>query len=774
MRRWMAGIIFLISAVALAAPQAEAPDALMGFSGAASRAELQWEGKFKALPQPENMRAYMKHLSAYPHHVGSPYDKANAEWILSKFKSWGWDAHIETFYVLFPTPKERHVELVAPEHFTAKLEEPAVAVDPTSDQKAQQLPTYNAYSIDGDVTAPLVYVNYGVPADYERLARMGISVKGAIVIARYGHSWRGIKPKVAAEHGAVGCLIYSDPGDDGYFRGDVFPKGPWRPLEGVQRGSVMRMEEWSGDPLTPGWGATKDAKRLTLKEAKTLTSIPDLPLSYGDAAPLLKALGGPVAPLGWRGALGFTYHVGAGPAKVHMVVKSNWDIKPIRDVIAKIPGSQYPGEWIIRGNHYDAWVNGAEDPVSAQASLLEEARSFGELLKQGWKPKRTIIYCAWDGEEPGLLGSTEWVEEHAAELSAHAVAYINSDTNDRGYLEVQGSHSLEHFVNTVARDVEDPETHLSVWKRLYFKRLADARRREEGGVSPLRPVHFGGQPQPLKELRHRADLRIAALGSGSDYTPFLQHLGIASVNMGYSGEADGGIYHSIYDDFYWYTHFSDTKFVYERALAQTVGLSVMRLSDADVVPMEFGDLADTVGMYVRQLHALWQKERTDILERDRELREGVYTATHDPEKTYVPPKPEAVPPYLNFAPLENGAEALRHAAKRYDRALAAAQAQGGAALGRASLANVDAALRESERKLTNPHGLPLRPWYKHEIYAPGYYTGYAVKTIPAVREAIEQHQWKEADRQAVVVGKVLLNEAAVIDQAAAELEKAVK
>jgi N-acetylated-alpha-linked acidic dipeptidase len=774
MRRWMAGMVFLISAVALAAPSADAPEALLGFSDGAARVELQWEGKFKALPSPENLRAYMKHLSAYPHHVGSPYDKANAEWILSNLKSWGWDAHIETFYVLFPTPKERRVELVAPGHFTAKLEEPTVAVDPTSDQHSEQLPTYNAYSIDGDVTAPLVYVNYGVPADYERLARMGVSVKGAIVIARYGGSWRGIKPKVAAEHGAVGCLIYSDPRDDGYYRGDVFPKGPWRPLEGAQRGSVMRMEEGSGDPLTPGWGATQDAKRLALKDAKTLTSIPVLPLSYGDAAPLLKALSGPVAPQTWRGALGFTYHVGPGPAKVHLLVKSNWDIKPIRDVIAKIPGSQYPNEWVIRGNHYDAWVNGAEDPISAQSSLLEEARSFGELVKQGWKPKRTIIYCAWDGEEPGLLGSTEWVEEHAAELSEHAVAYINSDTTDRGYLEVEGSHSLERFVNGVARDVEDPETHLSVWKRLYFKRLADARQREEGAAAPQRPVHFGGQPQSLEELRHRRDLRIAALGSGSDYTPFLQHLGIASLNMGYSGETSGGIYHSIYDDFYWYTHFSDTKFVYGRALAQTVGLAVMRLADADVVPLEFDDLADTVHLYVGQLRALWQKERTDILERDRELGEGVYAATADPRQTTVPPQPEQVPPYLNFAPLENGAAALKLAAERYDQALEAAGAQDGAALARASLAAVDASLRESERKLTNSHGLPLRPWYKHEIYAPGYYTGYAVKTIPAVREAIEQHKWQEADEQAAVVGQVLQNEATVIDQAAAELEKAVK
>ncbi|HET7841477.1 MAG TPA: M28 family peptidase, partial [Terriglobia bacterium] len=432
MRRLSIVLVCLFSGIALAATPADQTQPLQGFSPQSSQQEREWEAKFKAIPSTDNLREYDQRMSARPHNVGAPYDKDNAEWILSKFKEWGLDAHIETFYVLFPTPKERLVEMVAPTQFKAKLQEPTVPVDPTSNQHDEQLPTYNAYSIDGDVTGPLVYVNYGVPADYEQLERMGVSVKGAIVIARYGGSWRGIKPKVAAEHGAIGCLIYSDPRDDGYFEGDVFPKGAYRPLEGVQRGSVMRMEEGSGDPLTPGIGATKDAKRLTLKEAKTLTSIPVLPVSYGDAKPLLDALEGPIAPERWRGALGQTYHIGPGPTKVHLKVAANWDIKPLYDVIARIPGSEFPDEWIIRGNHHDAWVNGAEDPVSGQAPLMEEARALGELLKQGWKPKRTIIYCAWDGEEPGLLGSTEWVEEHAQELAQHAVVYINSDSNGRG------------------------------------------------------------------------------------------------------------------------------------------------------------------------------------------------------------------------------------------------------------------------------------------------------------------------------------------------------
>ncbi len=512
---------------------------LFGYSAESSRIERQWEEKLRAIPSPDNLRAYMHRLSARPHHVGSPYDKDNAEWIAGKFKEFGLDTHIEQFDVLFPTPKERLVELVeGGPKFVAKLQEPALPQDPTSNQQAEQLPTYNAYSIDGDVTAPLVYVNYGIPEDYEQLERLGVSVKGKIVIARYYHSWRGIKPKVAAEHGAVGCLIFSDPHEDGFVHGETFPAGPYRPPDGVQRGSVADMPFYPGDPLTPGVGATKDAKRLKIEDAPTITKIPVLPISYADAQPLLAALTGRVAPESWRGGLGITYHVGPGPAKVHLKVKSNWDVKPIYDVIGKIQGATFPDEWVIRGNHHDGWVNGAEDPISGQVALMEEARALGELVKSGWKPKRTVIYCAWDGEEPGLLGSTEWAEQHYDELRAHAVAYINSDGNGRGYLEVEGSHTLEKFSNDIAREISDPETKLSVWKRQQLHEIANAK-----------------TPELREEIRKRADWRIPALGSGSDYTAFLQHDGVASLNIGFGGEDQGGIYHSIYDDFYWYTHF---------------------------------------------------------------------------------------------------------------------------------------------------------------------------------------------------------------------------
>jgi N-acetylated-alpha-linked acidic dipeptidase len=743
--------VLLVFAFAFPSTVFAAGDAPMsGYSPSSSRTERDWETKFRAIPSTDNMRADMQRLSARPHHVGSPYDKDNAEWILAQFKSWGLDAHIETFNVLFPTPKVRVVEMIEPTRFTAKLEEPAIAIDPTSNQKSEQLPTYNAYSIDGDVTAPLVFVNYGLPEDYEKLDRLGISVKGAIVIAKYLHSWRGIKPKVAAEHGAIGCLIYSEPADDGYGPGDVFPQGPMRNRDGVQRGSVMDFASSNpGDPLTPGIGATPDAKRLAIKDAKSITKIPVLPISYGDAQPLLAALQGPVAPEEWRGALPITYHLGPGPAKVHLKVAANWDIKPVYDVIVKIPGATDPDEWIVRGNHHDAWVNGAEDPVSGQMALLEEARALSELLKQGWKPRRTIIYCAWDGEEPMLLGSTEWAEEHADELRQHAAVYINTDGNDRGYFDMGGSHSLEHVVNEVARDIQDPETKLSVWKRLQMREIADAKTDDE-----------------RHEIRNRPDLRMDALGSGTDFTAFLDHLGIASLNLAYGGEDDGGIYHSIYDDFYWYTHFSDTNFVYGRALSQTIGSTVMRMADADLLPFDFSDLADTVQKYTKDLQKLLKDKQDEARERNQELNERLFQATFDPRHPTVAPPREEIPPFLNFAPLQNAADGLTKSAERYHAAAAKAELSDATAL-----QAVNDELVQSERRFTNSDGLPRRSWYTNLLYAPGVYSGYGAKTMPGVREAIEQKRYPEADAEIVRVSNALRAEATLVDKAAAQLEQ---
>ena len=723
---------------------------LDGYSSQASIQERDWETKFQGGIVADNLRESMRRLSARPHHVGSPYDKDNAEWLLAKFKEYGFDAHIETFQVLFPTPKERVVELVAPTQFKAKLQEPPVPGDPTSSQTSEQLPTYNAYSIDGDVTAPLVYVNYGIREDYEQLDRLGISVKGAIVIARYGEGWRGTKPKVAAEHGAIGCIIYSDPQDDGYFNGDDYPKGGWRPKDGVQRGSVMDTD-YPGDPLTPGVGATADAKRLDIKDAKTITRIPVLPISYADALPLLSALQGPVAPEKWRGALPITYHIGPGPAKVHLKVASNWDLKPVYDVIATMRGSESPDEWVIRGNHHDAWVNGADDPLSGMVAVLEEARMLGDLHKQGWSPKRTVIYCAWDGEEPGLLGSTEWVETHLDDLQKHAVAYINSDGNGRGFFHASGSHDLEHFINDVARDVQDPEKGSSVWQRAHLWRISRA------------------NAEDRSELRKRADFRIGSLGDGSDYTAFLDHAGISALNIGYGGESDADQYHSIYDDFYWYTHFEDTDFSYGRALAQTGGTAVMRLADAELIPFNYAVQAETIERYEKELEKLLKDKQDEISERNLELKEGVFTATADPRKTSVPPPVETVPPYMNFAPLKNSIESLKESADRYQAAWTKAWASGTTGLSQPAINTVNVDLIEIQRRFLTDRGLPERPWFRHQIYAPGAYTGYGAKPIAAVREYMDQKKWKEAEAEVPGVAKVIDDATAAITKAADDL-----
>jgi N-acetylated-alpha-linked acidic dipeptidase len=713
---------------------------LRGYTPEHAAAEVQWEQKFREVPDPAKVRENMRRMSARPHHVGSPYDKDNAEWLLAQLKSYGLEAKIEQFEALFPTPKSRKLELLGPEKFEATLDEPVIKVDPTSDQKKEQLPTYNAYSRDGDVTAPLVYVNYGAPADYEELAAMGVSVKGAIVIARYGQTWRGIKPKVAAEHGAVGCIIYSDPRDDGYFRGDTYPEGPMRPAEGAQRGSVMDMPVYPGDPQTPGIGAVAGAKLIPLDQVQTITKIPVLPISYADATPFLKSLRGDLVPETWRGGLPFAYKVGPSTVMAHLAISFNWERKPLYDVIATIPGSTLPDQWVIRGNHHDAWVNGAGDPLSGASAELEEARGLGELLKQGWHPQRTIIYCFWDGEEPALLGSTEWVEAHAPELSAHAVAYFNSDGNSRGYFRAEGSSELENFVNSVTKDIGDPETKMPVWKRQRLVAISRA-------TTDVRA-----------ELRNRPDIRMEALGSGSDYTAFIHHLGIASVNLGYGGEDQGGgQYHSVYDDFYWYTHFQDTDFVYGRALAQTAGTMMMRMADADVIPFQFGDLADTVRTYVTGVKKLTDTMRAEIKERNTEIADGVYKALEDPKKKRVAPDVEALPPYLNFAPLDQAMDDLTTAATEYDKAFMANAQKAPPAL--------NLQLIQSERVFLDPAGLPNRPWFQNMMYAPGFYTGYGVKTLPAARETIEQKQWKDADIQIARTAAAVEREAALLKSA---------
>jgi N-acetylated-alpha-linked acidic dipeptidase len=727
----------------------QSPPALLGFTPDAARQQLEWETKFRALPDTARLRQLLRRLASRPNHVGSPHQKENAEYIRDLFTSWGWDAKIEEYHVLFPTPKLRRLELLSPSRYVARLEEPSLKADPTSSQKSEQLPSYNAYSADGDVTGPLVYVNYGVPADYEELERRGISVKGAIVIARYGGSWRGIKPKVAFEHGAIGCIIYSDPRDDGFYQGLTYPAGPWRPKDGVQRGSVLDMPVAPGDPLTVGTGATRDAPRIDRRDAPTIMKIPVLPISWEDAQPLLAALEGPVAPQAWRGALPVTYRLGPGPARVRLQLEFNWNLTPAYNVVAMLRGAESPDEWVVRGNHIDGWVNGASDPLAGMIAELEEARALGELVKQGWRPRRTIVYAGWDAEEPALLGSTEWAEHHGPELRQKAVAYINTDGNGRGYLGAGGSHSLERFVNGVAHSVRDPETNLTVWKR--------------GQAALIRM----GSPTQRREARERADQRIDALGSGSDYTPFIQHLGIASLNLGFGGEDGGGVYHSIYDTPTWVERFSDTTYVYGRALAHVVGTSVMRLANADLLPFEFTNLAETIRGYVTEVKSLRDETAQLVAETNRMIDEGVYTATADPKEPLQPPKREMLVPALNFAPLDNAVDSLTRAAARYGKVSGEALRGSGDV---ARFARANAMLRDTERMFTSPEGLPKRPWFKHLLYAPGLYTGYGVKTLPGVREAIELKDWAMVDRQVALLSAAIERAAGHVSSVATLLE----
>jgi N-acetylated-alpha-linked acidic dipeptidase len=698
---------------------------ILGFSPDNVAEQLKLEAQFDSYLKADNLKTLMKHLTARPHHVGSVYDKKNASFIASKFKSWGYDTEIKTYYVLFPTPKTRVLEMTSPKIYKALLAEPALKEDATSNQKKEQLPIYNAYSTDGDVKGDLVYVNYGVPRDYEELERLGISVKGKIVIAKYYGSWRGIKPKLAAEKGAIGCIIYSDPKDDGYRQGDVYPKGAFKNEFGAQRGSVMDMPMYPGDPLTPGYAATKNAKRLAIKNTPTITKIPVLPISYHDAKPLLESLSGPVAPQKWQGSLPITYHIGPGATKVHLKVAFNWDIKPIYNVVAKMYGSDFSDKWFMRGNHHDAWVNGASDPISGMVSLMEEARAMSMLKKSGWQPKRTIVYFAWDAEEPGLLGSTEWAEDHIAELQNKAVVYINTDGTGRGFLFAGGSPVLQTFFDEVTQSVIDPEKGVSVGKRRHAFDIVNGAKKTSN------------------------QFELSPLGSGSDYTVFLDHLGIASMNIGFGGESPGGEYHSIYDSFDHFTRFKDPTFAYGIALSKTTGHSVLRLVNAKVLPFDFTQLSRKITSYTSELKDLLKSIRNKTETHNLNVKNNVYTLAADPQKKFVAPKIKKTVPYLNFAPLENAVSNLNNRSKKVQTYLKSNTLSGD------DLNKLNMLIYQSERYLINKKGLPRRPWFKNQIYAPGFYTGYGVKTLPAVREAIEQKNWKEAQEQIFVLTEVL-------------------
>jgi len=675
--------------------------------------QLKLETSFEAALTAKNLDTWMQKLAAEPHWVGTEYGRENAEWIAAQFKSWGYDTRIETYDILFPYPTIRELELVGPVSYKAKLTAVPVEGDPYTAQGEALLPSYNAFSTDGDVEAELVFVNYGIPKDYEELEKLGIDVKGKIVIAKYYGSWRGIKPKLAAEKGAIGCIIYSDPEDDGYVRGDVYPKGAFKNKTGVQRGSVMDMPLYPGDVLTPGYGATKDAKRLDRKDAPTITKIPVLPISYGDAQPLLETLEGPVSPVSWRGGLPITYHIGPGPAKVHLKLEFDWKLTPAHNVIATLKGSEYPDQWVMRGNHHDAWVHGANDPVSGLIALMEEARVVGELAKKGQRPKRTIVYAAWDAEEPGLIGSTEWVEDHEEELQKKLVAYINTDGNGRGFFSAGGSHTLQAMVQEVASSVTDPQTNVSVKERRIASQLVR-----------------GGDDQ----------FTLYALGSGSDYTPFIQHAGIASLNLGFGGENAGGEYHTIYDTYPHYKRFKDPEFAYGIALANTAGRVVLRLANADVLPFEFKQWHTTVSKYLKEVMDLTESMRKTVEKHNKLVSKNAFELASDPTKAFSKPAKKAPVPYLDFSPLQNSLAALKTSITVFTNISVEK-------LSKRQYEALNMKLMQTEQALTDSRGLPRRSWYKHQIYAPGFYTGYGVKTLPGVREAIEQKDWKEAQEQ---------------------------
>jgi N-acetylated-alpha-linked acidic dipeptidase len=721
-------VALLLTALLSIAGSAAAED-LIGFTDAAAEKEI--EAGFRSGLSAEDQSGWARDLTAKPHHPGSEQGRINIDYMARLFELWGYDVTVEWFDILLPVPVRRELALLAPEAYTAGLLEDIVEGDASSAERDEVLPPYNAFSVDGEVTAELVFVNYGIPEDYELLERYGVDVAGKIVIAKYGRSWRGIKPKLAAEKGAIGALIYSDPADDGYAAGDVYPVGPFKNASGVQRGSVMDMPLYPGDVLTPGKPAIKGTRRLKRADAPTLTKIPVLPISYRDAEPLLAALGGEVVPAEWQGGLPITYHLGPGPAKVHLALGFDWQTIRVGNVIARMEGERYPDEWVLRGNHHDGWNHGAADPISGMVALMDEARSVARLAAAGQRPARTLVYAGWDAEEPGLIGSTEWVEKHLPELDEKAVVYLNTDGNSRGFAFVGGSHTLEPFFNQVLKAVEDPQTGVSLDERL------------RAGIQ------VEGSPERREELASRPDLRISPLGSGSDYTPFLQHAGIASANMAFGGEGDGGSYHTLYDTYEHYTRFRDPGFAYGVALADLAGTATLRLANAPVLPFRFSGLAENLTHYLGELTELADEEREKARRTNRLLEEGVYALALDPTRSLAPPEPEADVPHFNFAPLMNAIDRVTASAGALDEALNGLDPAG------VDLAALNARLFRSERALSSKQGLPGRDWYRHQIYAPGFYTGYGVKTLPRVREAIEAELYDQVDGEIAFTAGVL-------------------
>ena len=676
----------LVAHLFLASPAALAQTTLDGFSAERSQTERRWEEQFRAVPKPDSAREHLRILTREPHIAGTKEDYATAIYVRDQLRGYGIAAELKEYEVWLNYPNSPSiVELITTRRQRLNIQEPVVTADPTSSHP-NITPLFNGYSANGDVTAPVVYANYGLPNDYDDLKKAGVDVKGKIVIVRYGNSFRGVKAKVAEDHGAIGCIIYSDPADDGYMQGDIFPKGPWRPGESGQRGSVQYLFDYPGDPLTPGRPAIPGVDRLKPEEATDLTRIPVQPISYDAAKAILSGLTGPVRPRGFQGGLPFAYHLG-GTDDVKLRLKTDMDYKSrkIWDVIARIDGNEEKDRWIILGNHRDAWVFGAVDPNSGTSTMLEVGRGLGALLKQGWKPKRTIILGSWDAEEYGLIGSTEWAEELATELKEKAVAYLNLDVAVSGpHFSASSVPSLWKLIYGALMEVKDPKTGKTVYQQW------QDRARE-------------GRPEGDPTV---AVARIGPLGSGSDYTPFLQHLGIPSTDMGFGG--DYGVYHSSYDSFYWMDKFGDPGFVYHVAAAQVWGTMALRLAEADGLPFDYTDYAKQIRDYFAE---------TAFLARRRNL-----SSSFD-EKSMT----EALD---DFAKEADRVSKLRQSAVRDSN--------------REQLSRINDALMQTERQFIDAKGLRGRAWYKHQIYAPGFYTGYAAQPLTDFRQAIDDRNGANA------------------------------
>jgi N-acetylated-alpha-linked acidic dipeptidase len=692
----------------LSQSSATPPANLDGFTSEGSTTERRWEEEFRSVPAPDSAREHLRRLTVEPHVAGTKEDYATAVYVRDQIRSYGISSELKEYDVLLPYPKQPSiVELISPRRERLTVKESVIPEDPSS-SNPKIIPLFNGYSPSGDVTAPLVYVNYGLPPDYEALKKLGVDVKGKLAIARYGNSFRGVKAKVAEDNGAIGLIVYSDPADDGYMQGDVYPKGPWRPSSSGQRGSVQYGFQAPGDPLTPGKPAVPGVPRLKLEEVTTVPRIPVQPLSYGDARRLLEPLRGPVRPKGFQGGLPFPYHVGGTEyVRVHLKTLMDYQVRKIWDVISRIDGDEEKDRWVIMGNHRDAWTFGAVDPNSGTTAMLEAARAFGALLKKGWKPRRTIVLGSWDGEEYGLLGSTEWVEENADELKEKAVAYLNVDSAVSGSnFGASSVPSMWKLIRGATRDIKDPKTGQTVYKQ-WQEHAHDQEPDPEMTNAEV------DSDTPIGEAR------INALGSGSDFTPFLQHLGIPASDMGFGG--DYGVYHSAYDSFYWMSHFGDPSFVYHVAAAQLWGTVAMRLADAAGLPLDYRDYASEVRKFFDESMKTARRRKLASAFDEKPMQSAMQSFAEEAER-------------IEKARQETVTEIERTRVEANDRHPRAV----------ARLQRINDALLAVERSLTDDRGLRGRTWYTHQIYAPGIYTGYAAQPLPDFRQALDDRNTTNA------------------------------